>query len=343
MARAAVPDISVLMPARDAAGTIDEALASVRGSEGVSLEVVVVEHGSRDDTARCVQSHGDARVRLVPTGRSVPFADALNRGVQACRAPLIARMDADDVMDPHRLRDDVAHAQGAPALAAVACQVALFGGRGDQGRGMARYVAWQNAVCAADDIRREMWIEQPLCHPATTFRRAALDAVGGYRHGLWPEDYDLFFRLWLAGLGIEKRAKVQHHWREHPGQTTWTSPRQSRDALCCLKVAAMIARYRIRSRPVLVVGAGKEGGRVGRVLRAAGVDPVAYFDVDLRRVGRERHGARVHHVDGLAEVARAHPGRFVIGAVGQSGARAVVRAQLSAAGLVEGTDAVVVA
>ena len=94
------PDVSVLLPARD----VDprwwrRALESTLKSREVRLEVVVVDHGSHTPL-----QVDDGRVRVLRADRTLPFAAALEMGRAACRAEVIARMDADDVMHPLRLR-----------------------------------------------------------------------------------------------------------------------------------------------------------------------------------------------------------------------------------------------
>lgn len=90
------PAVSVLMAARNAEATVEVALRSMLDQTVRDLEVVVVDDGSEDRTARVVEGLADPRVRLVRLERSQGTARALNRGLAECRAALIARMDADD-------------------------------------------------------------------------------------------------------------------------------------------------------------------------------------------------------------------------------------------------------
>ena len=325
-----------MLPARDAEKTVATALRSVLRSRGVALEVVVVNHGSADATASIIKRLADGRVRVIDVDGAVPLATALNRGIAACASPLVARMDADDVMHPDRLRADVDWLSTHNDTSAVACRIKLIP-RGDHGS-LAMYVAWQNATMTAADHAREIWVEQPVCQPATTFRRAALEGVP-YRAGDFPEDYDLFLRLLAGGARIEKRPAVHHAWRRHAATTT----RWSRDVLAALKARALVQRFQLANRRVVVAGAGKEGGRIARALIDAGAPPSAFLDVAARRIGRTRHGVRVLDARELPSLRAAPGGCFVVAAVGTSGARGVVRAQLAGAGCVEGEDCVVVA
>lgn len=337
------PDLSVLMPARDAAGTIGRSLASVLASEGVSLECVVVDHGSVDDTRAIVERAarlGDVRVLSAP--RELPFAEALERGRRSCRAPVVARMDADDLMHPRRLARDLALLRDKPDVDVTACRVRPFPLVG-LGAGMRMYLAWQNHVLSPAAHARETWIELTVCHPSATFRNDAVTRAGGYRHGDFPEDYELFLRLLARGAVVEKRPEVDLAWRQSRGSATKVDPRYSRDALARAKAMHMVPRFSLVERPVFVCGAGKEGGRIARALSSFGVRPARFFDVSDKRIGRERYGAPVLHSRALADERRALPGAFCIAAVGTSGAREIVREAMRSAGFVEGEDAVVVA
>jgi len=181
-----------------------------------------------------------------------------------------------------------------------------------------------------------------VCNPACTFRARVLASVGGWRDGPFPEDYDLFLRLAARGAVVEKRPEVHHAWRMHAHNSTKVDPRFARDRHAEMKARALRERFTLDARSVFVAGAGKEGGRIGRALLACGIAPARYFDVSKARIGRRRHGAIVDDAAQLERARAEDPASFVIGAVGTSGARGVLREALTRAGYVEGTSFVVV-
>ncbi|MCG8591563.1 MAG: glycosyltransferase [Proteobacteria bacterium] len=91
------PDISVLMPVRDAAETLPLALASVLRQRGADFECLVVDDGSTDgsDALAAAWAANDPRIRALPGPRRGLVA-TLQRGLAACRGAFVARMDADD-------------------------------------------------------------------------------------------------------------------------------------------------------------------------------------------------------------------------------------------------------
>ncbi|HEY4223204.1 MAG TPA: glycosyltransferase family A protein, partial [Myxococcota bacterium] len=153
-----VPQVSVLMPVRNAATTLPVALRSVLRSRSIDLELVVVEHASTDDTRAILARFAacDARVHVVDAPASVDVAGALEIGRALCAAPFLARMDGDDVMHPDRLRAHVEHLTRHPTTAAIASRAKLIPRARARGS-LASYVAWQNATISVDDHAREIW------------------------------------------------------------------------------------------------------------------------------------------------------------------------------------------
>src|SRR5207253_1515059 len=92
---------SFLLPARNAQATLREALGDVLAQRGVDFEVVCVDDASTDDTPRILAETPGVRV---VRGEGRGLVAALNEGLRHCRGEFIARMDADDRCEPHRLR-----------------------------------------------------------------------------------------------------------------------------------------------------------------------------------------------------------------------------------------------
>src|SRR4029450_204147 len=97
------PAISVLMPVRDGAAYLAASIDSVLGQDFENFELVVVDDGSTDATADILHRYAprDSRVVILRQEREGLVA-ALNRGLAAAKAPLIARLDADDTALPVR-------------------------------------------------------------------------------------------------------------------------------------------------------------------------------------------------------------------------------------------------
>ena len=340
--------LSVLMPFRNAAATLPEALSTISKAAlqcaPIPIELVAVDHGSTDESKSCFNATIDEGYRtiIVDASRAASLAEALELGRGYCEGKYIARMDADDRMDSQRLRADMDYLDANQSASAVACCIAPFSDQ-DEKPALPMYAAWQNRILSSADIAAEVWVEQPFCHPATTFRADALDKVGGYRHGNFPEDYDLFMRLYVAGEALHKRPEVHHYWRQHQGQSTHNDPRYHRDAFARVKARGLRDFFSLHERPFAIAGAGREGGRIARALGEIGLKPSWFFDVNKKKIGSVRLGIPVLSYDKLDEIRQDTPNLFCIGAVGTSGSAAILRNRFQMAGLVEGETFVRVA
>ena len=96
------PEVSVLMPARNAQRYIAAAARSVLEQRGCELELIVVDDGSTDRTAQVLRKLDHERLRVLPgPGRGI--AAALNRALAEARGQYVARCDADDLYPADRL------------------------------------------------------------------------------------------------------------------------------------------------------------------------------------------------------------------------------------------------
>lgn len=108
-----MPDVSVVIPTYERAGTIERSVASVLRDTDVEVEVLVVDDGSTDDTVSRLARLGDARVRVLERPHE-GIAAARNAGVAAATAQFVAFHDSDDEALPGRLSRPVAHLRAHP-------------------------------------------------------------------------------------------------------------------------------------------------------------------------------------------------------------------------------------
>lgn len=331
------PAVSVLLPYRDVEETLGSALASVLAEREIDLEVIAIDDGSRDGSAEVVARWAARDPRVIPiAGEGTGIARALALGLRHARAEhWVARMDGDDISIPGRLAAQVEALARDPRLGAVGARVEPFPAA-VVGRGLRRYIDWQNTLVTAEDHARAIFVEAPLCHPSVTLRREALEAVGGFREVDWPEDYDLWLRLDAAGWKLAKLPEVLLRWRQREGRLTFTDPRCALERHRALKAAFLaprLAAVRNQGRTLVCWGAGPSGRRLARALEHEGVRFERWIDIDPRKVGRRARGAPI---DGPSVLERGRD--FVIVALGTGEARECVRADLLARGFVELED-----
>ena len=334
-----LPTVSILLPVRNAGAHLYEAMASLVSQTFDALEVVCVDDGSTDDTPDLLADWADrdGRIRVLRQG-PLGIVAALERARSSARGRLLARMDGDDRASPTRIARQVALLESEPDLAGCGCHVRYFPAESVRD-GARRYEAWLNALSGPDDIAASIFVECPLAHPTLMLRSDVFDAVGGYRDGPWPEDYDLVLRLWSAGHRLGVVPDVLHEWREHPDRLSRVDPRYSLESFRACKLHFLQRTLLERPRPVVVWGAGPVGKGWSRALRDVGVEVVAFVDVDPRKVGQSIHGAPVFEGSSFPRDALDRllgpgaPSALHLAAVGQAGARERIVSLLSGAGL----------
>ena len=95
------PKISVIIPAYNAENTIKQCVQSVLDNTFTNFEIVVVDDGSKDNTAKIVKdlSSFDNRIRLIQK-QNEGVSATRNRGIQEANAPYIMFLDSDDTYEP---------------------------------------------------------------------------------------------------------------------------------------------------------------------------------------------------------------------------------------------------
>jgi glycosyltransferase involved in cell wall biosynthesis len=117
--------VSVIIPVRDGARYIADAIKSVLAQTKSSAEVLVIDDGSKDETATIVSQYSGSGVRLIqqpPEGA----AAARNRGVKLARHELLAFLDADDLWTSTKLEQQCAELRSDTALETVFGHVQNF-------------------------------------------------------------------------------------------------------------------------------------------------------------------------------------------------------------------------
>lgn len=329
------PRVSVLLPVRDGAATLERALGSLRGQTLTEFECLVVDDGSRDATPEILATFSRAdnrfRVLTLPPSGLVP---ALRAGLEACRGGYVARMDADDVCLPRRLELQAAHLDAHPGVGLVSCRVA-HGGDVDRQGGYAHHVRWANSLLGCEQLALARFRESPLPHPSVMFRRELVALYGGYREGDFPEDYELWLRWFEAGVRMEKLPQELLVWNDPPERLSRTDPRYGVERFYELK-ARYLARWLERNNPlhpwISVLGAGRVSRKRAEMLCAHGVRIEAWYDIDPRKVGREVGGRPVLH----REAAPSPGERFLVSYVASRDAGEDIAAFLEARGYVAG-------
>ena len=166
------PRVSVVMAVHDGAPWVKDAVASVLSQTLADLELIVVDDGSADATPALLAGVGDRRLRVERRSRA-GLTRALNAALALARAPLVARLDADDVALPERLARQVAFLDAHP-------EVGVLGSAAREVNGDGREVRVVRPPEDDGALRRALIRENPMVHSTVTMRRSLVETVGGY-------------------------------------------------------------------------------------------------------------------------------------------------------------------
>jgi cellulose synthase/poly-beta-1,6-N-acetylglucosamine synthase-like glycosyltransferase len=332
------PAVSVLLPCYNASATLNEALESLASQSLEEFEIVAVDDGSTDETRDILLSWSEKDPRIAtifqPHSGIIP---TLNSGLEACQADYVARMDADDRAHPERLKMQSRYLDEHPEITVAGCWVRGFPSE-EVREGFRIYIEWQNSLIGDEDIRREIFIESPLAHPSVMLRKNQVQTIGGYQEHGWPEDYDLWLRLYINQARFGKVPEVLLEWRESPERLTRRDSRYSLENFLRAKAQYLASGPLQNKETILIWGAGMMGRRLGKQIERTGCKITAFIDIDPKKIGSTRRGKPVISPEQLMGLWRNSPEPVLLAAVGARGARKLIRERLVALGLVEGKD-----
>ena len=184
------PRATVLIGAYNSAATLRPAIEAVLAQTLPDLELLVIDDGSRDESATIAEAaaRDDPRVRVLRMPGNVGISRSLNAGIEAATAPVVAVQDADDLSAPQRLERQLALLEARPDVAVVGSRMREVDERGAELRARTAF--------AAGDVRPVLLRFNPIPNTSAAFRRDVVLAAGGYDPRYrYAMEYDLWLRL----------------------------------------------------------------------------------------------------------------------------------------------------
>jgi glycosyltransferase involved in cell wall biosynthesis len=232
------PAVSVLLPVRNGAAYLDAALESLAVQSFTDFEIILIDNGSTDATPKIVRRwlEKEPRLRAVrkwPAGLGAALREAAN----LARAPLLARIDADDLAEPDRLLRQVEAMRRMPSLVLL---------------GSAAYLIDRNGAVVGEihnplsnvELGAALREQCPILQSSAVMRTEAYRRAGGYRAGLnLCEDFDLWGRIAEVGE-IGNLAEPLARYRIHSDSATSRQPVRMALASLCVSAAESARRGR---------------------------------------------------------------------------------------------------
>jgi glycosyltransferase involved in cell wall biosynthesis len=206
-----MPSVSVILACYNTERYIASAVRSILAQTFRDFELILIDDGSSDrspDICRQLASE-DSRIRLISRPNK-GLTKTLNEGISLATAPLVARMDADDLSSPTRFEKQVAYLNQHPDCVCVGSRVTLIDPY-DSPISVTDHKPAHDAI-DADLLKGIGWA---IVHPAAMMRTDPVRRVGGYREQFTTsQDLD----LWLRLAEIGKLANLEEplvQYRQH--------------------------------------------------------------------------------------------------------------------------------
>ncbi|MFY9311365.1 MAG: glycosyltransferase [Bacteroidia bacterium] len=184
------PVISIVMSVYNGAEYLKEAVESILTQTFIDFEFIIINDGSTDNSLEIIKSYADTRIIAI-NQENTGLARALNNGIRVARGKYIARMDADDISLPERLKLQYDFLEKYP-------QVVVVGGNANVIDKDGTYVYTSSQLLEWNLIQSRL-PHTPFFHSSTMYRKSSFERVGGY-----PEIYrieDVVFFNKLARIG----------------------------------------------------------------------------------------------------------------------------------------------
>ena len=188
--------VSIILPIYNAERFIEKAIASVLSQSYCNFELIAIDDGSTDSSLQILErlAENDKRVKVISRDNH-GLIHTLNHGIELAKGSLVARMDADDICEPHRIEAQVNFMADNPNVVCVGGQINLIDICGREIMQMIMPLDHE-----AIDAANYSGVSHGIVHPTALMRLSALRMIGGYsslfRHA---EDIDLWLRLGEVG------------------------------------------------------------------------------------------------------------------------------------------------
>jgi glycosyltransferase involved in cell wall biosynthesis len=179
------PLVTVLMPVYNASLYLEEAVNSILSQTFQNFEFLIIDDGSTDDSVSILKKYNDPRIRLILSEKNSGISATLNKGIELASCELIARMDADDISYPTRLKKQYEYMEAHPECGLLSS--------------WARVITHDKQFVHVEkfpsrfyyyNLNFECWIY----HPTVMFRKQVVIKAGMYSKP-YSEDYDLFWKI----------------------------------------------------------------------------------------------------------------------------------------------------
>lgn len=169
-------------------------------------EIILVLDGPiSEELSQCVtkwQQIIGKPLKVIPLSQNVGLGKALNKGLEHCSNEWVFRMDTDDICKPDRFEKQIQFIKENPEVVLFSGQILEFNENPSDADTL-KYVPTEHT-----DIVKFAQKRSPFNHMTVAYKKSVIDAVGGYQHHLFMEDYNLWLRVIGAGYRVGNHSDI---------------------------------------------------------------------------------------------------------------------------------------
>ncbi len=289
------PLVSIVMAVRDTAPYLPGCLDSIIEQTYQNWELIAVNDHSSDASPAILLDYSgqDPRIRVFNNDRS-RLIPALQLGYSKSQGVLINRMDSDDYMPAYKLEVLVTEWLKYGKGTIIVGGTRHFVDKGRLGDGFVKYDRWLNGIVKDGRFYQEIYRECVIPSHCWIIHRDDFNAVEAFDPIVYPEDYDLCFRIYRHGLAVVGVDKVLHYWRDRSDRIsrTWEEYRDNR--YFDLKLRYFYELDRDLARPLVIWGAGRNGKDLVRGIQSY-ADTFYWTCDNENKIGKNIYGVVIQH------------------------------------------------
>ena len=293
------PLVSIIMAVKDTAPFLPDCLDSIINQTYTNWELLAVNDHSSDATPEILAAYAqkDSRIRFLNSDRP-RLIPTLQVGYAEAKGELINRMDSDDKMPDYKLAVLVEEWQKYGKGHVIAGGTEHFVDEGEVGDGFLRYEKWLNEVARTNTHYQQIYKECVIPSHCWLMHKEDFDAVDAFEPIIYPEDYDLCFRMYRHGLKVIGIDVVLHHWRDRSNRISRTWDEYKDNRYFDMKLRFFYELDRDRNRPLVLWGAGRNGKDMAKLIQTYD-DTFHWICDNQNKIGKDIYGVKMEHYEAL--------------------------------------------
>lgn len=280
--------ISIIMPVFNEEKHLRECLDSILAQTMSHWELIAVDDFSSDSSKSILKEYSsiDPRISFY-TNNKKGIVPALNLAYKNARYQAITRMDADDIMPPRKLEILYNQLLTQPN-ACITGKVKYFSENKLQ-QGFKKYATWLNDLIDQNNHYQKIYQECVVPSPCWAMNKTTIEKIGGITNDVYPEDYDLIFRLYEHKISIKGVDEVLHLWRDHEERASRNDKNYQDQGFYPLKMKYFLQIDRKTSKELILWGCGTAGKNVAKQL-LQNKEPFIWTCQNENKIGKEIYG-----------------------------------------------------